>query len=56
MMHRDPNDFVLHDPRWEMRMSINYAMLSIANIVVMLLFVCHLFACVWGLQVHDYRF
>ena len=36
--------------RWENRLSINYAVLSIANICVMLLFVCHLFACVWGLQ------
>jgi len=36
--------------RWEVRLSINYAMLSIANICVILLFVCHLFACVWGLQ------
>lgn len=37
--------------RWEMRVSLNYAMLSIAQIVVMLIFVCHLFACIWGLQV-----
>ena len=36
--------------RWENRLSINYAVLSIANICIMLLFVCHLFACVWGLQ------
>jgi len=36
--------------RWEMRLSINYAMLSILNICVTLFFVCHLFACVWGLQ------
>ena len=36
--------------RWEMRLSINYAMLQIVNICVMLLFVCHLFACIWGLQ------
>ena len=36
--------------RWEMRLSINYAVLSIVNICVMLVFVCHLFACVWGLQ------
>jgi HAMP domain-containing protein len=35
---------------WEMRVSINYALLSITNICVMLAFVCHLFACVWGLQ------
>ena len=36
--------------RWEMRLSINYALLSIVNICVMLAFVCHLFACIWGLQ------
>ena len=36
--------------RWETRLSINYALLSIANICVMLVFVCHVFACVWGLQ------
>jgi len=36
--------------RWENRLSINYGVLSIVNICVMLLFVCHLFACVWGLQ------
>ena len=36
--------------RWEIRLSINYAVLSIVQICVMLLFVCHLFACVWGLQ------
>ena len=36
--------------RWEMRVTINYAVLQIVQICVMLLFVCHLFACVWGLQ------
>jgi len=36
--------------RWEIRLSINYALLSIAIICIMLLFVCHLFACIWGLQ------
>lgn len=36
--------------RWEMRLSINYAVLSIITICFMLAFVCHLFACVWGLQ------
>ena len=37
--------------RWENRLSINYAVLSIVNICVMLVFICHLFACAWGLQV-----
>jgi len=36
--------------RWEMRVSINYAKLSIVQILVGLLFACHLFACLWGLQ------
>jgi len=36
--------------RWEMRLSINYGLLQIAGICWMLIFVCHLFACVWGLQ------
>ena len=36
--------------RWEMRLSINYGALSIAQIIAGLLFVCHLFACLWGLQ------
>ena len=36
--------------RWEMRLSINYAVLSIMQILGTLLFICHLFACLWGLQ------
>jgi hypothetical protein len=36
--------------RWEMKLSINYAKLSIAQILFGLLFACHLFACLWGLQ------
>ena len=33
-----------------MRLSINYALLSIWQILFGLIFLCHLFACVWGLQ------
>jgi uncharacterized protein (DUF1330 family) len=36
--------------RWEIRLSINYALLQICSICLMLVFICHLFACVWGLQ------
>ena len=36
--------------RWEMRLSINYAKLSIAQVLIGLVFCCHLFGCVWGLQ------
>ena len=36
--------------RWEMRMSINYAKLSIVQILVGFVFICHLFGCLWGLQ------
>jgi len=36
--------------RWELRLSINYALLSIWQILFGLIFLCHLFACVWGLQ------
>ena len=37
--------------RYELRMSINYANLSLFNVSVMILFACHWFACIWGLQV-----
>ena len=36
--------------RWEMRLSINYAKLGIAQILIGLVFICHLFACLWGMQ------
>ena len=36
--------------RWELKASINYAVLSISVILLGLIFLCHLFACVWGLQ------
>ena len=35
---------------WEMRMSIDYAMLSLAQTIAMLIVGCHWFACTWGLQ------
>lgn len=35
---------------WEMRMSINYAYLSLTQTIVMLVVGCHWFACIWGLQ------
>ena len=36
--------------RWELRISVNYAKLSIAQILFGLVFICHLFGCIWGLQ------
>ena len=36
--------------RWEKRLSINYQLLSIVRLLCGLLFGCHLFACLWGLQ------
>ena len=36
--------------RWEKRLSINYQLLSIIRLLFGLLFGCHLFACMWGLQ------
>ena len=35
--------------RWEMRMSINYAYLSLANVIVVISIGCHWVACMWGL-------
>ena len=36
--------------RWEMRVSINYSYLSLANVMVIIVLGCHWVACVWGLQ------
>ena len=36
--------------RWEMRLTINYAALSIAVTIGQILVACHWFACIWGLQ------
>ena len=36
--------------RWEKRLSIHYGILAIIQILATLIFICHLFACVWGLQ------
>jgi hypothetical protein len=36
--------------RWELRMSINYAHLSLATCVAIILLGCHWTACIWGLQ------
>ena len=36
--------------RWEMRMSVNYAYLSLTRITVSIILACHWFACIWGLQ------
>jgi len=36
--------------RWELRLSVNYAKLSLAQVIFGLIFTCHLFACLWGLQ------
>lgn len=36
--------------RYEMRASINYAYLSLANVCASILLCCHWFACLWGLQ------
>jgi hypothetical protein len=36
--------------RWEKRLSINYQLLAIIKLLFALLFGCHLFACIWGLQ------
>ena len=36
--------------RWEMRVSINYSYLSLANVMTIIVIGCHWVACVWGLQ------
>ena len=36
--------------RWEMRISVNYAYLSLTRIIVSIILACHWFACIWGLQ------
>jgi len=36
--------------RWELRLSINYQLLALARLMMALVFGCHLFACLWGLQ------
>jgi hypothetical protein len=36
--------------KWELRMSINYAYLSVFNITGSIFICCHWIACVWGLQ------
>jgi hypothetical protein len=36
--------------RWEMRLNINYAHLTLGNLIVGILVACHWFACIWGLQ------
>ena len=36
--------------RWEMRLSVNYAILSLFRILVGIIIACHWFACIWGLQ------
>lgn len=36
--------------RWELHISINYAALSISVLLLGLFYMCHVFACVWGLQ------
>jgi len=36
--------------RWELRLSINYQLLGLSRLMVALVFGCHLFACLWGLQ------
>ena len=36
--------------RWEMRLSIDYALLSIVQVVVYILVSCHWFACIWALR------
>jgi len=41
--------------RWEMRVSINYAYLSLLSTTVVMFAVCHWFACLWGLQASFYR-
>jgi hypothetical protein len=38
--------------RWELKLSINYGVLSISMILLGLIYACHLFACVWGLQAY----
>lgn len=35
---------------WEMRVSINFNYLSLCQVSVMIVFGCHWFACIWGLQ------
>ena len=37
--------------RWELRLSINYQLLALSRLMMALVFGCHLFACLWGLQV-----
>lgn len=36
--------------RWEMRISINYSYLSLANVMIVICIGCHWVACTWGLQ------
>jgi len=36
--------------RWEMRLTIDYAALSICTTIGQILVACHWFACIWGLQ------
>lgn len=36
--------------KWELRMSINYAYMSVVNISFSILIACHWIACFWGLQ------
>jgi hypothetical protein len=40
--------------KWELRMSINYAYLSLVSLTLLILVVVHWFACVWGLQASFY--
>jgi hypothetical protein len=39
---------------WEMQLSINYAYLELFSVTVTIVFACHLFACIWGLQATFY--
>ena len=36
--------------KWELRISINYAYLSVTNLVISIVIGCHWMACIWGLQ------
>ena len=36
--------------RWEMRLSINYAYLSLLSITIAIFLACHWIACIWALQ------
>jgi hypothetical protein len=40
--------------RWEMRMSINYANLTLFFVMLMVCLACHWCACIWGLQATFY--